>query len=381
MSYKNYDDVVRQLKDIGLLVELPLRIATGKKSVRCRVAGDGHEKLGWYRLYEWLMDSGDLMLTGSFGIYHGDDPGTFKVDLTKTCSACGCEMALTEKKCPACGSTEIKRRELSDEEKAAQKARYAEAKKREAAERLAEIERAAQWAAAVWKKCRDLQPGEHDYLVRKKLVGTGGARIFEGNDGLDLAGAEKHDYTYLGSFRGALVIPMRNGTGKIFGLQFILDRKLHHDRIRRTERDKEYWPAGLSKDGHFHLIGSSPAGVCLVAEGFATALSLHMASGKPVVVAFDAGNLPKVAAALRKTYRKTKLLICADDDWLQKCAEVECKKYTPVADTNCAHCGKPHRKSNAGRQRAQEAAGDDGAWLYPRFRRRWPSAPFRKPIL
>lgn len=368
MSYKNYDDVVDQLRGIGLVVDLPLRVGTAPKSVRCLVDGEGSERRGWYRLHEWLMDSGDLMLVGSFGIFRGDDPGTHKVELTKRCGACGREIGLSEKSCPGCGSKNIQKRELTDEQKAALKERLAQDKKRAAAERLAEIERAAQWAAAVWKKCRDLQPGEHDYLVRKKLSGTGSARIFESNDGVQLAGAEGDDYTYLASFHGALVIPMRNGTGKIFGLQFILDRKLHQERIRRTERDKEYWPAGLSKDGHFHLIGSSPSGVCLVAEGFATAMSVHMASGKPVVVAFDAGNLPKVAAELRKTYRRPKLLICADDDWLQKCAESDCKKYTPVAETNCQHCGKPHRKSNAGRQRAQEAAGDDGAWLYPRFR-------------
>ena len=33
----------------------------------------------------------------------------------------------------------------------------------------------------------------------------------------------------------------------------------------------------------------------------------------------------------------------------------------------CAHCGDPHRKGNAGLQRAQEAAGDTGAFILPRF--------------
>lgn len=365
MGYSNYDSVVRQLKDQGLLVELPLRVGTAPKSVRCPIDGEGVERRGWYRLHEWLMDSGETALTGSFGIFRGDDPGTQVLQLSKRCNGCGASVDIKDKVCPSCGSKSVAPRQLSEEEKAAQRERLAQDKKRAAAERQAEIERAAQWAAAVWKSCRDVAEGDHDYLTRKKLTCAGGARIFTSNDGIRLPGAEPDDYKYLAVFHGALVIPMRDTTGKIFGLQFILDRQTHKERIARTGRDKDDWPPRFSKDSHYHLIGPSPTGVCLVAEGFATAMSLHMASGLPVAVAFDAGNLPKVATALRKTYRKARLLICADDDWLQSCAA--CKKYTPVSAKTCAHCGEPHRKGNAGLQRAQEAAGDTGAFVMPKF--------------
>lgn len=366
LNYKNYDDVVHQLEEAGLILDLPLKLAIGSKSQRCRVDGGGHEKRGWYRLHEWIMDNGDAMLVGSYGVFQGDDPGTLKVELTKRCVACGREMALAEKSCPGCGSKDVQRRTMTDEQKAALKEKQAQDRKRAEAERKAEIEQAAQWAGEVWKHCREVEPGGHDYLVRKKLAATGGARVFESNDGLNLIGAEPEDYKYLANFHGALVVPMTNTAGKIFGLQFILDRSIHKARIERTGRDKDYWPAGLSKDAHYWLIGGTPRDVALEAEGFATAMSLHNATGLPVFVAFDAGNLPKVAKALRGAYRRLRLMLCADDDHLQKCAE--CKAYTPVDTPRCAHCGKEHRKANAGKQRAQEAALlVDGAWLAPAF--------------
>lgn len=364
--YSNEQDVLEQLRSIGLLVDLPLRLASGKP-IRCRVDGGDHENRGWYRLHDWMLDSGEVLLVGSYGIWHGDDPGTRLVELTKRCESCGHDgIPLKAKTCPACNQKTFKSRELTQEQLAAMKKRQAEDKKRADAERKAEIAQAAQWASAVWRKCEEIEPRGHGYLVKKKLAGTGGARVFRSNDGINLAGAEKEDYEYLARFHGALVVPMCDSTGAVFGLQFILDRQIHKERIERTGRDKDYWPAGLSKDGHYWMIGGLPGRVCLEAEGFATAMSLHEASGLPVAVAFDAGNLPKVAQAIKATHKRTRQLICADDDWLQKCGE--CKQWTPVSGETCAHCGQPHKKQNAGKARASEAAlAVDGAWVAPVF--------------
>ena len=52
----------------------------------------------------------------------------------------------------------------------------------------------------------------------------------------------------------------------------------------------------------------------LICEGYATGASLHQATGYPVAVAFDAGNLDKVARALRQQYPAALLVICGDDD-------------------------------------------------------------------
>lgn len=365
MNYINYDDALAQLKSAGLIPDEPLELAQGARSRRCRVDGEDREKRGWYRLYEWVTNSGECFLTGSYGVYHGDDPGTRKIELTKRCEACGCEMALKAKECPRCKSKAFKKRELSREEIEALKARQAEDKKRAVAERNAEIHRAADWARAVWRVCKPATLDSHDYFARKQLKGTGETRIFPGVDGIQLEGASKEDYRYLAQFTGALVVPMADTAGRIFGLQFILSRDRHADRIKQTERDKDYWPAGLSKDEHYWVVGT-PSRVLLLAEGYATAQSLHDATGHAVAVCFDAGNLPKVAQALRKQYKRAVLLTCGDDDWLQKCRA--CKGWTPVATDTCAHCGQPHGKQNAGQQRAQEAAMlADGAWLLPSF--------------
>ncbi|MFM0002742.1 AAA family ATPase [Paraburkholderia dipogonis] len=52
----------------------------------------------------------------------------------------------------------------------------------------------------------------------------------------------------------------------------------------------------------------------LIAEGFATACSLHEATGFPVAAAMNAGNLLNVAKAWRAKYPRVRIVICADDD-------------------------------------------------------------------
>ena len=58
--------------------------------------------------------------------------------------------------------------------------------------------------------------------------------------------------------------------------------------------------------------GGAP--VLLLAEGYATAASVHQATRRPVAVCFDAGNLVHVAKALRERWPALPLLLCADDD-------------------------------------------------------------------
>lgn len=375
MNWANEQDARAQLESIGLILEPgALRLRTDGKSVRCKVNGMGIEKRGWYRLSEWSMDSGTVMLVGTYGVFQGEDAGTRKIELSKRCDECGFEMALKEKNCPKCGSGKHKKRELTQEQKDAIRAKQAEDKKRADAERQAEINRAASWASAVWRKCREAAPADHDYFERKHLTSTGGARIFDGNDGLELPGAQPDDYRYLGLFKGALVVPMCDASGKVFGLQFILSRTIHQERIKKTERDKEFWPSGMSADAKYWMVGGTPNDIGLICEGYATGISLHEASGRAVAIAFTAGNLPKVAKELKRHYRKqARYLICADDDWLQKCAE--CGKYTRVETELCAHCGHPHRKMNAGVARATETAlaVPDCAWLKPGFSAERPS--------
>jgi putative DNA primase/helicase len=63
----------------------------------------------------------------------------------------------------------------------------------------------------------------------------------------------------------------------------------------------------------FFMIGEPTQALC-IAEGYATAASIHEATGHAAVVAFNAGNLLPVARALRGKFPDIKIVICADND-------------------------------------------------------------------
>lgn len=305
----NWGSVLDQLRAAGLLVDAP---EVGRLT-RCYVEGRRREKCGWYSLHEVVAQNGDRLIVGSYGVWTGADNNAQKIELRKT--------------------------EFSADQREAIRQRMAEDRKRADRLRAKSADKAAKAAQAAWKKC--LPDGDSDYLARKGL-GSGG------NLGVRYSPA------------GALVIPVLDTSAVIHGLQVI------HRADAKRHTDKEFWPAGVAKKGHFHLIGS-PGSVVLLAEGFATGASLHLATGLPVAIAFDAGNLMPVAAALRKRYKLAKLLFCADDDQAQKCRH--CRGRVWLADgPDCQHCGKPHEARNAGIETASNAAlAHDGAWVAPQF--------------
>jgi putative DNA primase/helicase len=268
------------MASIGLLVD---SLEVGRLR-RCKVDGD-REKRGWYSLHELNLDGGELVLVGSFGIWRGAEANAQKVDL--------------------------KRSELSADQRAALKARIAADMKAADARRRGEADRAAARAQKTWDKCA--KDGDSAYLHRK--------------------GVQGHGVRY--SPAGAVVIPMLDTGARIHGLQVIHAEK-------KQGRDKDFWPAGLAKQGHFFHIGGTPAGVLLVAEGYATGASLFEATSLPVFVAFDAGNLLPVSQALAKRYKGVRVLVCADDDYLTE--------------------------GNPGISKAQSAAlAVGGAWVAPTF--------------
>ena len=98
-----------------------------------------------------------------------------------------------------------------------------------------------------------------------------------------------------------LLVPLRDTAGKLHSLQTIT-----------PDGEKRF--KGRMK-GCFHPIGCKPPAVCLViAEGYATGASIHEATGWSVAVAFNAGNVGPVAAALHKAYPALTLVMAADDD-------------------------------------------------------------------
>lgn len=377
LDYRNLADVVAQLRAAGLLLETVKKGQGGApvgevyvesaRSVRCDVAGEKKKQTGAYRLHELRLPDG-IWITGAYWTDHGNHYET--LDLRKTCEKCGTEMALKERKCPSCGSTKAKKREITPEQLEAHKKRMAELRRQADADAKADADRAAAWANAVWLKCREAEQPEDagDYIARKKLKCAHGARILDSNDGIVLEGAEKSDYEYLARFHGARVIPMCDERGNRRGLQFILSRSKHKDFIAsRDGNDKVYWPRGMLNEGLHYIIGGAMHRVGLVAEGFATGASLREATNLPVAVAFDANGLGKTGERIWKSKKKRiNLLYAADDDWLQRC--VRCGKYTPVETDTCTHCGEAHGKGNAGVTRAREAAlATSGAWVAPVF--------------
>lgn len=161
------------------------------------------------------------------------------------------------------------------------------------AQELADVEarhaKAAEHAAAQWEEASE--SGVSPYLLRKG-VKAHGVRFAPG---------------------GWLLVPLRDATGKLWNLQRIAPEK------PASGSDKLFLKGGR-KSGLWHLIGDPPAAdktdpaVLLIAEGYATAATLHEATGHTVAVAFDAGNLQHVARALRQQYPAALLVVCGDDD-------------------------------------------------------------------
>ena len=146
----------------------------------------------------------------------------------------------------------------------------------EAAQRQLE---AAARAASIWQEATPAT-AEHEYLARK--------------------GVEPHG---LHTHEGRLVVPLRDSAGALHSLQLIA-----------TDGSKRFLPGGRVTGFYFSIGSTQGEATLCIAEGFATAASIHEATGRPVAVAFNAGNLLPVAKALRERYPEVTLIICADDD-------------------------------------------------------------------
>jgi len=139
---------------------------------------------------------------------------------------------------------------------------------------------------------------EHPYLA-KKGIQTHGARI---------------------TGDGRLVLPLYDEDGTLATLQYI-----------DHEGGKLYHPGGQT-GGKFWMVGSlDEPGTLFVAEGFATAATIHETTDRPVVVAYSASNLVPVTGTLREMYGATQdIVIVADHDQSgvgQRYAEQASAKY------------------------------------------------------
>jgi putative DNA primase/helicase len=149
--------------------------------------------------------------------------------------------------------------------------------------RQAEQEKANQHAAEkarwIWEKAKPItEERQHPYLINKRV--------------------KPHCSR---GYREALVIPLVNELGAIVNLQFI------------APNGEKRFLSGGRKKGCYCLIGENKD-TLLIAEGFATAASLHESTGKTAVIAFDAGNLAPVAETIRRQFPDARIIIAADND-------------------------------------------------------------------
>lgn len=265
----NYNDVVYQMEAFGITFrakDLPLRTDTAKR-VTC---GQGGKH--WYRLSEFRPDAGGVFITGRFGSYKDGTSCKVEVDWTPL--------------------------------KEAERARFLaerEAKQKAAAEQRARIEaEAALGAAELW--ARGARTGRSPYLERKLVEGEACRYMPD----------------------GSILIPLirydlwRDQALK--GVQRVYPGPRKHWRTGEDLPQKTF-TRDCAKAGCATRLGEVDAHdwsqVILVCEGYATGLSIRMATERqwPLFVAMDAGNLSLVIEILRKLYPKHPLLICADDDW------------------------------------------------------------------
>ncbi len=132
-------------------------------------------------------------------------------------------------------------------------------------------------ASDIWAK--SLPCEFHPYLSRKGIAAHG-----------------------LRLYKETLVVPLLDSEGDLHSLQFIF-----------KDGQKRFLAGGKTL-GHYYLIGE-PENLICIAEGFATAASIHESTGFAVVVAFNAGNLQSVAQTIHHYYPNLPVVICADDDY------------------------------------------------------------------
>lgn len=224
-----------------------------------------------------LQADGALHRCGVNGKERGKD-GAYRVHLDTPASAwwrnwrTGAENTLCAKADKE--MTAAERKSLRERIEADKATRKAEQEKRWAA--------AAKLARAIWDAASPATDA-HSYLQRKRTPALG-LRL---------------------SRDGRLIVPAVDQSGKLQSLQFIAG-----------DGSKLFMPGGRTAGGFFSIPAKDggKGSPLLIAEGYATAASLHLATGHACLVAFNCGNLEAVACMARDRYPERELVLCADND-------------------------------------------------------------------
>ncbi|MDR1365762.1 MAG: toprim domain-containing protein [Holosporales bacterium] len=177
-------------------------------------------------------------------------------------------------------------------------------------------EEAASIAERVWAESISIEGTAHPYLEGKGVDAFVLRRTVEDYEFTSASGGG------LDVFAGSLVVPLCDENSKLWSLQFYPPRK----KADESKWPRFFMPGGRIK-GCFYLLGGESERL-LLAEGYATAASVHMATGEQTVVCFSSGNMAAVASALRRKYpacdvftsatagaeAAREIIICADAD-------------------------------------------------------------------
>ncbi len=231
----------------------------------------GPGKKYWYSIHAVEKSGRVIGYIGAFGCWSGNDSGAQKFQWQ--------------------GET------LAPEDLAAAKARQESVAAEEERKRQSAAKLAANRARDQWQHARD--EGASAYLDRKQITPEG---VRFADDGDVLVPMFRYDDAY-----------------RLVGLQKI------------TPTGAKRFNKGMEKKGALFLLGdlSADSKVVQIAEGYATARSIRMATdgAVPVMVCFDAGGIMDAARYLRATYPDVHVMVCADDDW-----QIERRLYDHLAD-------------------------------------------------
>ncbi len=196
----------------------------------------------------------------------------------------------------------------------------------------AENERVAALCEKLWTVAHGPNGHVSEYLTRKKIPGFYGAKTITTDEYREFMAAHGKELKIPSGYVN-LLVPSRDIDGKLWGLQRI-----------QPNGTKGFF-SGQKTQGLFHLIGEAPApnGWLYICEGFATAASIHLATGVSVASGFYASNIPLVAKVWREKFPDLRILVCGDDD--------------------------QHNSQNDGRTKGTQAANETGSLLvFPKFK-------------
>jgi putative DNA primase/helicase len=205
----------------------------------------------------------------------------------------------------------------------------------EAEQRARELSaKAATKAQAIWQDAAPA-PQDHPYLQAKQVKAHGIRYATTVTlDFIDDETGEVREYTV----RDALLIAAMKDARTIASLQVITG-----DGKKRFMLDGEM-AGSYAKIG---AVGFDTPRI-IITEGYATGASIFEGTSTPVVLAFNAGNLPAVAAKMRAALPNVEIIIAADNDQYgrdnagvrfatQAAEQVGGRVLTPSFDTDVDH--------------------------------------------